>query len=443
MRNGPVGGQEIYKKRREKLLAKLSADKVPCVAILPSHPEQIRNNDVHHYYRQDSSLFYLTGHTEPETIMVLNPAGKNKFILFVREKDPTRELWDGFRYGVEGAAEYFGADQVYPVCEFETVMPEILKPAEKVYYRLNENHEFDTKVLNLLQVAKNLNGRSGLGPAQVSDLKKVVGEMRLFKTKEELEYLRKACNISAAGHVAAMKFLKPNVYEYQVQAEVEAEFKRLGAERLGYESIVGSGANATVLHYISNRDQCKDGDLLLIDAGAEYNYMTGDITRVSPINGKFSKDQKRFYDAVLKVQKSCLKMIKPGVRFVDIHNHAIEGLTIEMLELGLLKGNVKNLIAKREFFKYFPHGTGHWLGMDVHDSGLYLINGESRQLEPGMCFTVEPGLYVPLKDKNAPKEYRGLGVRIEDNVHVTPKGCEVMTTAAPKEVEEIELLMNG
>lgn len=431
---GPLGGVEIYKKRRQKFLEKIKDG----VAIFPSHPHYIRNDDVHYPFRQDSSVYYLSGFTEPESVLVFAPHLKNKFVMFVSEKDPLRELWDGFRYGVEGAKQYFGADHVYPVSEFDKIMPEILKGADKIYYRLDVNKEYDEKIKILMEQSRKLRGRTGAGLQDLQDTRKIVGEMRLFKTKEEISFLKKACEITAHGHVAGMKATEVGKFEYEVQSEIEREFKRRGAPRLGYESIVGRGPNATILHYILNNDQCEDGDLLLVDAGAEYGYMSGDITRTYPVNGKFTRDQKKYYEAVLKVQKSCISMIKPGVKIADVHAHAIEGLTEGMVELGLLKGNVKNLIAKKDFFKYFPHGTSHWLGMDVHDAGLYQVDGKSRTLEPGMCFTVEPGLYVPEHDKHAPKQYRGLGVRIEDDVHVTAKGCEVMTSSAPKEVDEIE-----
>jgi Xaa-Pro aminopeptidase len=288
-----------------------------------------------------------------------------------------------------------------------------------------------------------MKGRSGRGLQPLFDVEPVVGELRLFKSKEELVDLKRACEISAAGHLAAMRTAKPGRFEYEVQAAIESEFKMNGAERVGYNSIVGRGPNATILHYVYNQDKCLDGDLMLVDAGAEYHYLTGDITRTFPVNGKFTKAQAKFYSAVLEVQKSCLKMIKPGLKYQAIHDHAVEALTEGMLELGLLKGSLRNLIQNKSYAKYYPHGTGHWLGMDVHDSGLYQIDGESRRLEAGMCFTVEPGLYVPANDKSAPKEFRGLGVRIEDNVHVTPKGCDVLTTHAPKDIDAIEEACQG
>jgi Xaa-Pro aminopeptidase len=321
------------------------------------------------------------------------------------------------------------------------VLSELLKNTDKIYFRIGENHEFDSTVETAIETARKSRGRSGLGMPALVDLKQIIGEMRLYKSADEIALLRKACEISAEGHLRAMRVCKPGMYEYQIEAEIMHEFRMRGSERLGYGSIVGRGANATVLHYVSNNDKLMSDDLILIDAGAEYGYFTGDITRTFPVNGKFSPPQKKLYEAVLKVQKSCIAFAKPGVKLADIHQHAIAGLVDEMLELKLLSGSKNSLIENKDFFKYYPHGTGHWLGMDVHDAGLYTKNGEGRKLEPGMCFTIEPGLYVPVDDKNAPAEYRGLGIRIEDDILITPQGCEVLTSLAPKDVEAIEAII--
>jgi len=435
MELGPFGGVEVYKQRRQKLFEKIKSG----VFVLYAHPEQIRNNDVHHPYRQDSTLHYLTGFPEPEGICVLTANTTTpQFILFVRRRDPTRELWDGFRYGVEGTGKYFGADKVYPIDEFDKVFLDLLKGAEKIYYRLNENHEHDQQILGLLEKHKVSQGRSNRGPLDICDSKQIVGEMRLIKSAYEQELHRKACDISAEGHLAAMRATKPGLWEYQIQAICEMEFRMRGSERLGYGSIVGTGANATVLHYIFNNDQLKDGQMLLIDAGAEYGYFSGDITRSYPVNGKFTRSQRRIYEAVLKAQKATVDFVKPGKRLADVHKFATERIIEQMLEIGLMKGDAKKIYDDKSHAKYFPHGTSHWLGMDVHDSGYYQINGEPRILEPGMCFSVEPGLYVPADDKEAPSEFRGIGIRIEDDVYVTEKGCENLTIKAPKEVEELE-----
>jgi Xaa-Pro aminopeptidase len=437
MQKGPKGGIEVFNQRRKQLLEKLKGG----VAIIPSAMEYLRNDDVHFPFRQESNFYYLTGFTEPESAIVLDPSSPHPFTLFVRENDPTRELWDGFRYGLDGAAEYFGPNKVYPISEFKGLLPELFKNADQIFYKINQNKEYDQWVFEAIEKARKLRGRTGIGAAAIVDIKQIIGEMRLFKSAEELALLKKATEISAHGHLAGMKICKPGIFEYEVEAEIEREFRRRGADRLGYGSIVGSGANATVLHYVTNADKMKDGDFLLVDAGAEYGYFTGDITRTFPVSGRFSPAQKKFYEAVLKVQKDCIKFVKPGVKLADVHGRAINGLTDAMLELGLLKGNKKEIVEKRGFFKYFPHGTSHWLGMDVHDAGLYNVDGQPRRLEPNMCFTVEPGMYVPQNDTEAPKEYRGLGVRIEDDVVVTAAGCEVLTSLAPKEVSEIEAIV--
>ncbi|MDZ4678646.1 MAG: aminopeptidase P N-terminal domain-containing protein [Oligoflexia bacterium] len=437
MVKGPKGGLDIFKKRQKKLLEKIGDG----VGVIFAHPEQIRNNDVHHKYRQDSTFYYLTGFSEPESVIVFDASSPSPFTMFVRQKDATRELWDGFRYGIDGAAEYFGANKVYPIDDLVKILPELLKNTSKVYYKLGEQKEHDEIIMTAIDHARRSRGRSGLGQPNIIDLKQITGEMRLIKQPEEIELLRKACEISAYGHIAAMRACKPGVNEYEIEAEVEHEFRRRGSDRLGYNSIVGSGPNATVLHYVFNDDVCKREHLLLIDAGAEFGYFTGDITRTFPVGGTFSPAQKKFYDVVLKVQKDCIEFVKPGVKLADIHQRAIKGLIDGMLSLGLMKGSAKDIYEKKEYIKYYPHGTGHWLGMDVHDSGLYSIDGEPRALEPGMCFTIEPGLYVPENDKDAPAEFRGMGVRIEDDILVTSKGCEVLTKLAPKETHEIEAIL--
>jgi Xaa-Pro aminopeptidase len=434
MEKGPKGGVEIFKKRRKILMDKTKDG----VVIIPSMPEVVRNNDVNYPFRQDSSFYYMSGFIEPESVIVLDASSKTPLTMFVRERDPSRELWDGFRYGLDGAAQYFGADKTYPIKEFADHLPELIKNTEKVYYKLNEYHETDKIVLDAMEKARRMKGRTGLGAPTLIDVKQVVGEMRLFKSAEEVELLKKACEISSRGHLAGMQATKSGKMEFEIEAAIEGEFRRLGADRVGYTSIIGTGANGTVLHYVFNNDKLKDGDLLLVDAGAEYGYLTGDITRTFPVSGKFTAPQKKIYNSILRVQKECVAMVKPGVRLAEVHQHAIDGLTEAMLELGLMKGNHKEIVEKTLYKRYFPHGTSHWLGMDVHDSGVYMIDGQSRKLEPGMCFTVEPGLYVPEDDKEAPAEYRGIGIRIEDDIHVVAGGCENMTILAPKEIEELE-----
>ena len=428
---------QIFKKRRELLAQKTQGSAV----IIPAHPEMLRNNDVHHPYRQDSSLFYFTGFEEPESVLVFRPGLNPEYVLFVRPKDVLRETWDGFRYGQEGAQQAFGVDKTFLITDIATVLPDLLKPVDRVYYKLFENHEFDRVFTEALAKVRLSQGRSNLGLLPIMDSSEIIGEMRLKKAPEEIAWLRKACEITSRGHLAGMKFTRPGVNELQLSGTIEHSFRMLGSPRNGYHPIVASGPSATTLHYNFNDQECKDGDLVLVDMGAEYNYFTGDITRTYPVNGKFTPVQKRFYQVVLNVQKEILNLVKPGLLFKDLQETAISLLTTGLLELGILRGPKELIIEQARFKKYYPHGVSHWLGMDVHDAGLYKVGGLSRPIEEGMCFTIEPGLYVPLDDTEAPKEYRGLGVRIEDNILVTANGCENMTSLAPKEVSEIEALV--
>lgn len=406
--------------------------------VVASHPEHIRNHDVHFPYRQDSNLFYLTGWEEPESVLILRPGLTPEAVMFVRRRDPERETWDGFRYGPEGCEREFKIDKCYPIDELEKVAPALLKEVDRVYYRLRKNSEFDERLQGVLDSVKQMQGRTGAGLLPIYDADTLIGEKRLVKSEYELTQLREACEISAQAHLAAMRFTRPGVSERQVQGVLAHQFFMRGSAREGYNYIVASGNSATTLHYNFNDQICKDGDLLLIDAGAEYNYYTGDITRTYPVNGKFTDEQARVYEAVLKVQKEIMDFVKPGVVFKELHDMGTSLLTDAMLELGLLSGRKEDLIQAMAQKKYYPHGIGHWLGMDVHDAGLYFKKGEPRPLEPNMCFTVEPGIYIPADDASAPAKYRGIGIRIEDNVRVTSGGSENMTSSAPKEIADLE-----
>lgn len=424
----------IFRERRQKLAQQISGSAL----IIAAHPEHIRNHDVHFPYRQDSNLFYLTGFEEPESFLLFRPGLTPETVMFVRRRDPERETWDGFRYGPEGVEREFQVDKAYPIDEFVSVAPQLLKEVDSLYYRLYKNSEADHLVQKVLEKLKASQGRTGYGLLSIHDADTVLGEQRLIKSDYELECMREACEISAQAHLAAMRFTRPGVTERQVQAVLAHHFFIKGAAREGYNYIVASGASATTLHYNFNDQVCKDGDLLLIDAGAEHNYYTGDITRTFPVNGKFTDEQKEVYAGVLAVQKQIIAMIKPGVVFKDLHEAGSSLLTDLMLQLGLLSGRKDDIISAQKHRKYYPHGIGHWLGMDVHDAGLYFKKGEPRPIEPNMCFTVEPGLYIPLDDESAPKKYRGIGIRIEDNIRVTSTGCENMTTSVPKEIDELE-----
>jgi Xaa-Pro aminopeptidase len=433
----PNYDMNVFRERRQQLAALAKGSAV----IVASHPELIRNNDVHYPYRQDSSLFYLTGFEEPESVLVFRPGQSPETILFVRPKDVERETWDGFRYGPALTEQEFRVDKAYLIEDFDKMIVELLRPVDRIYYRWNISREFDEKMLSILNRVRASQGRTGRGHLPVLDSWELIGEMRLFKTAHDVSLMRKACEITAKAHVEAMKFTRPGVTERQVQGVILGSFYMQGADREGYNSIVASGDAATTLHYIFNDQPCKEGDLLLIDAGAEYQYYTGDITRTFPVSGKFTPVQKRVYQMVLDLQKQLIADVKPGNLFRSMQERTVEYLTDAMIDLKLLSGTRSELIEKLAYKKYYPHGVGHWLGLDVHDTGLHLLNGEPRRLEPGMAFTIEPGIYIPQDDLSAPEELRGIGIRIEDNVVVTATGCENLTVAAPKEIDDLEALI--
>lgn len=436
----PTENIEIFKRRRQRVTKSMGPNSALIVA---ANPEFIRNDDVHYPYRQDSNFYYLTGFEEPESMLILRPGQKPESIMFVREKNMERETWDGFRFGPEGTKNEFGIDEVWPMSDFSKKSVELLKGFDEVYYRLFKNNAADILVQNLLLDLKRVYGRSGYGLLTIKDADTFLGEFRLKKDDDDLKNQRKACEISATAHLKAMKSTRPGVSERQIQGLLTAEFYTHGSAREGYGFIVASGNNATTLHYNFNDQICESGELLLIDAGCEFNFYSGDITRTYPVNGRFSPAQKKVYEGVLKIQKDIINYIKPGIYFKDLHAMGVDMLTQLMLDLGLVSGRKEDVISSLEYKKYYPHGIGHWLGMDVHDAGLYMIRGEARPIEAGMVFTVEPGIYIPATDKSAPAEYRGIGIRIEDNILVTQNGCEVLTAGAPKEVSEIEAIVGS
>lgn len=432
----PTYDMNIFKERRSALAEQLKGGAL----VLPANPEVLRNNDVHYPYRQDSNLFYLTGFEEPESILVFRPGQTPETILFVRPKDVARETWDGFRYGPEATEREYKVDKAYLISDFNKMIVDLLRPCDRLFYRFDISPKFDTKMLDILHRVRNSN-RGGSGTMPVYDSWEPIGELRLFKSLYDVTCMRKACEISANAHIEAMKFVRPGVNERQVHGVLLGSFLMQGAEREGYGTIVGSGNNATTLHYVFNDQPCKEGDLLLIDAGAEINYYTGDITRTFPVSGKFTPAQRRVYERLLDLEKSLIKSVKPGITLKSLQNTTVEYLTDLMVELKLLEGSTKQLVDSLAYKKYYPHGVSHWLGMDVHDTGLMMMNGEPRPVEPGMAFTIEPGLYIPADDMSAPAELRGIGIRIEDNIVVTPSGCENLTEKAPKEVAELEAII--
>lgn len=411
------------------------------VAIIPAAREATRSNDTQYRFRQDSDFYYLTGFEEPESIAVIAPAHEQKYTLFVRPRDPEQEIWVGRRAGVEGAKSEFGADESFPIAEFEEKLQDLLDGAEILYYRLGVNADLDNAIIKKIAQMRALNRKPIHPPRTIIDPATIVHEMRVLKSPEEIELMQRAADIAAEAHVEAMKAVKPGMKEYEVEALIEQIFRHRGAAGPSYTSIVGAGANATVLHYINNDGELRDGELLLVDAGAEYKGYASDITRTFPINGRYSKAQREIYDLVLETQMSCVEMVRPGVTHDELKAHSVEMLTEGMVKLGLLKGEPAELIKEEKYKQFYMHGLGHLLGIDVHDVGIYYYDKQSRALEPGVVMTVEPGIYVAPDTKDIPEQYLGIGVRIEDDVLCTANGPRVLTTKVPKKAEEIEALM--
>jgi Xaa-Pro aminopeptidase len=432
----PSENPSLFSDRRRRLAEKISGSAL----IVASAPEAIRNGSVHFPFRQDSNLYYLSGFEEPESILLFRPGMSPETTMFVRKKNPERETWDGFRFGPEGTEQEFKIDKVYPIEEFEKVTVESLKGVDSLYYRFYKNPQIDAKIKGILESLSQSQGRTGYGLLSVHDADELLGEMRVIKTDEDLKNVRRACEISAEAHLEVMKATRPGRTERELHGLFVYETAKRGSAREGYNGIFASGNNATTLHYVFNDQILKSGELLLVDAGCEYNYFTGDITRAYPVTGKFTDEQAEVYEGVLKIQKELIESVKPGVAFKEFHDMGASMLTDLMLSLGLLSGRKEDIMKANEHRKYYPHGIGHYLGMDVHDSGMYFKKDvkEPRAIEEGMVFTIEPGIYIPASDESASKNYRGIGIRIEDNILVTSRGHEVLTAKAPKEVTDLE-----
>jgi Xaa-Pro aminopeptidase len=408
------------------------------VAVVGGKKPTIRNSDVEHRFRQPSDLLYLTGFAEPEALAVIAPGRDKPFTLFVRPRDPERETWTGRRAGVEGAVAKFGADQAFPVDELRGELTKLLDGAEEVLYLPGDDRALDDLVLGALAELRAGERRGMRAPTRIGDLRRTLHELRLVKDDDALAKLRRAVEITAEAHTAAMRAAaRPGASETEVEALIDYTFRRHGGHP-GYGTIVGGGVNATILHYVDNCEPLRAGELLLVDAGCEYEGFTADVTRTYPIAGPFSPAQRRAYELVLQAEKRCIEAVKPGATIDGIHALAVEILTRGMVELGLLKGEVETLIKDGAFRKFYMHRTSHWLGMDVHDVGAYAVDGQSRPLVPGMVLTIEPGLYVAPDAEGVPDELRGIGIRIEDDVLVTTDGHEVLTRAIPKEPADLE-----
>ncbi|MEW6734963.1 MAG: aminopeptidase P N-terminal domain-containing protein [Acidobacteriota bacterium] len=423
--------------RREEFLRRLGRGG----AILRSAPTTIRSNDSDYRYRQDSDFYYLTGLEEPDSVCLLLPEHpEHKFVLFVRPRNPERETWDGLRVGPEAACARFGADAAYSIEQLDELLPKYLEKVEIIHYRFGRDRNFDEKIFDLLKHFRLLRQRTGEGPCSITDIAEILHEMRLYKNPEEVMLMQRAADIAAQAHIAAMRTLRPGMYEFEIEAILEHHFRRGGARAPAYTSIVGAGRNATILHYNENNQQILDGELLLVDAGAEYEYYCSDITRTYPANGRFTPPQREIYEIVLAAQLAAIAQVAPGVRFVDVHQCALNVLVEGLLRLGLLSGEKEQVIEEGLYRKFYMHRTSHWLGVDVHDVGKYQIGGESRRFQAGMVLTVEPGIYIgELPD--VPAQYHNIGVRIEDDILVTEEGREVLTARAPKEIAELESLI--
>lgn len=450
------------------------------LAIVPGADEAVRNADTHFEFRQDSDFFFLTGFDEPDAVAVINPGhAKERFVLFVRPRDREMEVWNGRRAGVEGAVARYGADAAYPVAELDAKLREYAVDRAAIVYRLG-NPLHDSRVTRLIAEMRSARARGLVAPIRIDDPGPILHELRLRRSPEELARQRRACQISRDAHIEAMRYTRPGQHEYEVQAALEFVFKKGGSPRNAYPSIVASGPNATILHYSENRRRMEDGDLLLIDAGCEWGYHAADITRTFPVNGRFTPPQRRIYEVVLRAQQAAIDAARPGTRYEAMHEAARRALVEGLVDLKLLPRGVEDSLAMHHYREFYMHGTGHWLGMDVHDVGDYRVRRQSRVLEPGMVLTVEPGLYFDAERESVtyrlreyseeeawerrvrlgtaaakkiedeekaraeavehpvPPEYRGIGVRIEDDVLITEGGAEVLTAGTPKTVEDVE-----
>jgi len=425
-----------FLRRRQSLIVQIGQG----IAIIPTSQEAIRNRDAHYPYRFDSYFYYLTGFAEPEAVLVLVGGDHPKSILFCRDKDLEREIWDGFRYGPDSAREIFGLDEAYSISRLDELVPQLLANQSRLYFSLGAEAAWDTRVTGWLNQVRN-QARAGVtAPSELVDVRGLLDEMRLFKSEDELATMRKAAEISSAAHRRAMHAAQPGATEYEIEAELLHEFRRHGAQAPAYSSIVAGGANACVLHYVSNDARLHDGDLLLIDAGCELDGYASDITRTFPVNGKFSGPQKDLYELVLAAQKAAIEAVRVGNHWNAPHEAALDVLVRGFIDFGLCKGTVEGVLESGDYRRFYMHRTGHWLGLDVHDAGEYKQNGAWRALEPGMVLTVEPGCYVRPAD-DVPEHYWNIGIRIEDDAVVTQAECEIITHEAPKSVADIEALM--
>jgi Xaa-Pro aminopeptidase len=423
-------------RRNEFFDAMVAGGSPSSVAVLPAAPVFVRNNDVEHEYRQDSDFYYLTGFDEPESVVVLD-AVERKMTLFVRVRDPEREVWDGPRAGLDGAKEVFGAQEAFAIGELDAKLPDLLQNRRRLFYRLGRHRAFDDRVLGAIDRVRARHRKGVTPPAEIVDTGTILHEMRLRKNADELAAMRQAARITREAHEGAMAHARPGMHEYEVEALLLDIFRRRGSERPAYGSIVGSGPNACVLHYRKNDRRIDAGDLLLIDAGCEYGYYASDVTRTFPVGRRFSREQQAIYELVLEAQLAGIDAARAGTTLDAIHTSTVDVVTRGLVRLGLLAGELEKLVETEAYKRFFMHRTSHWLGMDVHDVGPYFVEGKPRPLDAGMVITIEPGIYVAPGDDSVAPQWRGIGVRIEDDVLVTGSSPEVLTAGIPKSVDEV------
>ncbi len=426
-----------FAKRRKQLMRMVGDDGV---ALLPSAPVRTRSRDVAYAYRQDSDFYYLTGFAEPDAVAVLAPGRDNgEYLLFCRERDPTKERWDGSRAGPDGAVTDFGADDAFPIDDIDDILPGIIESRSRVYYTMGAYTEFDAQVAEWIKSLRSQGASGAHTPYEFVALDHLLHDMRLYKSRAEIAAMRRAAKVACAGHRRAMQAVRPGMYEFELEAEYSHEFRRANA-RHSYSPIVGGGANACTLHYVENNEQLVAGELVLIDAGCELDYYASDVTRTFPVNGRFTPEQRAVYDIVLEAQLAAIDKTRVGNHWNEPHDAAVKVITRGLKKLGLLDGSVPKLVRDEAYREFFMHRTGHWIGMDVHDVGDYKVGDEWRLLEAGMVTTVEPGIYMPASGK-VPKRWRNIGIRIEDDVAVTKAGPDVLSGSLPKDAEDIEKLM--
>lgn len=426
-------------RRRRSLMRLIGED---AMAIIPSAPEQTRSRDTTYRFRQDSDFHYLSGFDEPEALLVLLPGRRaGEFMVFCRESNPEEEIWHGRRLGVDNAPQALGADDAFPISDIEDILPGLIEGRQTIYYTMGKNQTFDAQVMRWVNEVRAKLRANAAAPKQLASLDFFLHEMRVIKSRSEISLLRKAAKISAAGHLAAMKRCRAGQMEYELESELVGVYRQHGATH-AFLPIVGGGVNGCILHYTENNRMLNDGELVLVDSGAEFRSYAGDITRTYPVNGRFSDAQREIYQIVLEANKAAIEKVRPGNHWNDPHDAAVKVLARGLLKVGLLKGTLKSVLKNESYRKFYMHRTGHWLGLDVHDVGDYKIDDGWRLLEPGMVLTIEPGLYIG-QGRGIPKRYANIGVRIEDDVLVTAKGCEVLTDSVPKQPDEIESLMHG